>query len=92
MSLPTPVLKQLQTLIQDNVNRYFGPLKPAEKTPDKVSAYAQKQLDFFITGLAKESREFQMKWAKGHPYYTRMRIDPASQRIQIEIIEDDGRI
>jgi hypothetical protein len=92
MSLPTQVIKQLEKLIQDNVNRFFGPLKPAEKTPDKVSAFAQKQLDFFITGMAKESLEFQKMWAKGHPYHTRLRMNHATQRWEIEIMEDDGRI
>jgi hypothetical protein len=92
MSLPTQVIKQLEKLIQENVNRFFGPLKAAEKTPDKVSAFAQKQLDFFITGMAKESREFQTMWAKGHPYHTRLRMNPSTQRWEIEIMEDDGRI
>jgi len=89
MSLPDNVVQQLQKLIQDNVNKYFGPLKPAEKTPDKVSAYAQKQLDFFISGIARESKDLQMKWAKGHPYHTRLRMAPGG-RFEIEIMEDDG--
>ncbi len=53
MSLPKDAVQQLQKLVQENVNKYFGPLKPAEKTPDKVKFFAQKQLDFFINGLVK---------------------------------------
>jgi hypothetical protein len=89
MSLPPDVVKQLQKLVQENVNKYFGPLKPAEKTPDKVKFFAQKQLDFFINGIARESRELQMKWAKGHPYHVHTRIQPNSTLFEIEITCDE---
>ncbi len=53
MSLPKDVVQRLQALVQDNVNKYISvPLKPAEKTPDKVKFFAQKQLDFFINGIS----------------------------------------
>jgi hypothetical protein len=89
MSLPPQVLQQLQKLLQENVNKYFGPLKPAEKTPDKVKFFAQKQLDFFISGIAKESPDLRMKWANGHPYHAHIRIKPNSSLFEIEISADE---
>ena len=91
MSLPPAVLQQLQKLIQTNVNTYFGPLKAAEKTPTQVKFFAQKQLDFFLSGVAKESPELQKKWAQGHPYHVHLRITDVANKFEIEIAEDDGR-
>ncbi len=88
MSLPTQVVQQLQKLVQDNVNKYFGPLKAAERTPDKVKTFAQKQLDFFISGIAKELPDLRAKWANGHPYHAHLRIKPNSNLFEVEIIED----
>ncbi len=89
MSLPQPALHQLQKLVQDNVNRYFGPLKPAEKTPDKVKFFAQKQLDFFINGIVKEMPELRVRWAQGHPYHVHLRMSPEANKFEIEISEDE---
>jgi hypothetical protein len=89
MSLPQPVVQQLQKLVQENVNKYFGPLKPAEKTPEKVKFFAQKQLDFFISGIAKESPDLRMEWVKGHPYHVHIRIKPNSSLFEIEISTDE---
>jgi hypothetical protein len=89
MSLPAPVVKQLQKLLQDNVNRYFGPLKPAEKTPDKVQAFAQNQLDFFINGIVRESPELRLKWVKGHPYHVHLRFDPNTRFYEAELTCDE---
>ena len=89
MSLPKDVLKRLQQLVQDNVDKYFTPLKPAEKTPDKVKFFAQKQLDFFINGIVKEMPELRMKWANGHPYHVHLRMTPVANKFEIEITEDE---
>lgn len=88
MSLPKPVLQQLQKLVQDNVNKYFGPLKPAEKTPDKVKFFAQKQLDFFINGIVKEAPELRAQWTNGHPYHVHLRMTSEANKFEIEITED----
>lgn len=92
MSLPPQVLQQIQKLLNENVNRYFGPLPATQKTPEKVKVYAQNQLDFFLNGLARQSLELQKLWAKGHPFYARLRIKPGSTQFEIDIIEDDGRL
>ena len=89
MGLPKDAVQQLRKLVQDNVNKYFGPLKPAEKTPDKVKFFAQKQLDFFINGIVKEMPELRMKWMNGHPYHVHIRIMPNSTLFEIEITEDE---
>ena len=91
MTVPANVMQQIKKLLNENVNKYFATAKPSEKTPDKVKFFAQKQLDFFISGLARESRELQMKWAKGHPYHAHLRIKPNSTEYEVEINEDDGR-
>jgi hypothetical protein len=90
MSLPKDVVVQLQKLVQDNVNKYFSPLKPAEKTPDKVKFFAQKQLDFFINGIVKEMPELRIKWAKGHPYHVHLRMTTVANKFEIEVTEDDS--
>lgn len=89
MSLPKPVVQQLQKLVQDNVDKYFTPLKPAEKTPDKVKFFAQKQLDFFINGIVKEMPELRVKWANGHPYHVHLRMTPVANKFEIEISSDE---
>jgi hypothetical protein len=89
MSLPKDAVQQLQKLVQENVNKYFGPLKPAEKTPDKVKFFAQKQLDFFINGLVKGMPELRMKWMNGHPYHVHLRMSNAANKFEIEITEDE---
>jgi len=89
MSLPKDAVQQLRKLVQDNVNKYFGPLKPAEKTPDKVKFFAQKQLDFFINGIVKEMPDLRMQWMNGHPYHVHIRIMPNSTLFEIEITEDE---
>ncbi|HEY5037584.1 MAG TPA: hypothetical protein VIJ93_00770 [bacterium] len=91
MSLPKDVVQQLKKLVQDNVNKYFGPVKPAEKTPDKVKFFAQKQLDFFINGIAKESPDLRKLWVKGHPYHVHLRMTSEANKFEIEITEDDGK-
>ena len=89
MSLPQPVVQRLQQLVQDNVNKYFTPLKPAEKTPDKVKFFAQKQLDFFITGIVKEMPELRVQWANGHPYHVHLRMTSVAGKYEIEISTDE---
>jgi hypothetical protein len=88
MSLPQPALEQIKKLVNENVNKYFGPLKPGEKTPDKVKFFAQKQLDFFLNGLARQSMELQAEWAKGHPYHVHLRMSSTANKFEIEITED----
>jgi hypothetical protein len=89
MSLNEAVIQQLQKLLQNNVNTYFRTANEREKTPDKVKAFAQKQLDFFITGLAKESPELQKLWAKGHPYHATLRLNAATRFYDVQITTGD---
>ena len=90
MPIPDDVIQQLQKMIQDNVNRYFFPLKPAEKTAEKVKHFAQKQLDFFISGIAKESPDLRAEWAKGHPYHAHLRLDEKIKFFEVQISTDDS--
>jgi hypothetical protein len=89
VSLSDAVIQQLQKLLQNNVNTYFRAANEREKTPDKVKAFAQKQLDFFITGLAKESPELQKSWVKGHPYQATLRLNPATRFYDVLITTAD---
>ena len=89
MSLSKDVVHRLQQLVQDNVDKYFTPLKPAEKTPDKVKFFAQKQLDFFINGIVKEMPELRAKWANGHPYHVHLRMTPVANKFEVEITCDE---
>jgi hypothetical protein len=89
LSLPDNVIQQLQKLVQDNVNKYFSSLKPAEKTPDKVKFFAQKQLDFFVNGIVKEMPELRIKWAKGHPFHAHLRLNPQTRFYDIQVSTDE---
>jgi len=89
MSLNDALIQQLQKVLQSNVNAHFRPLADIEKTPDKVKFFAQKQLDFFITGLVKESPELQKLWAKGHPYHATLRFNAATRFYDILITTAD---
>ncbi len=83
------LVQRLQKVVQMNVNMEFRTKSDAEKTPDKVKAFAQKQLDFFITGLAKESPELQKLWAKGHPYHATLRFNAMSRFYDILVTTAD---
>jgi hypothetical protein len=89
MSLNDTLIQQLQKVLQNNLNTYFRTATDAEKTPDKVKTFAQKQLDFFITGLAKESPELQKLWAKGHPYHATLRFNATTRFYDVLITTAD---
>jgi hypothetical protein len=89
MSLDTAVIQQLQKVLQNNVSAHFKTAADLEKTPDKVKAYAQKQLDFFVTNLAKESPELQKLWAKGHPYHASLRFNAMTRFYDVLIVTAD---
>jgi len=89
MSLNQAIVQQLQKVLQNNVNMEFKAKSEAERTPDKVKAYAQKQLDFFITGIAKESPELQKLWAKGHPFHATLRFNAMTRFYDILITTAD---
>jgi hypothetical protein len=89
VSLNEAVLQQLQKLLQNNVNTYFRTANEREKTPDKVKIFAQKQLDFFVTGLAKESPELQKLWVKGHPYHATLRLNASTRFYDVQITTED---
>ena len=83
------LIQQLQKVLQTNVATHFKAAADREKTPDKVKAYAQKQLDFFLTGLAKESPELQKLWAKGHPYHATLRFNAMTRFYDVLITTAD---
>lgn len=83
------LIQQLQKVLQMNVNMEFRSKSETEKTPDKVKAFAQKQLDFFITGIAKESPELQKLWAKGHPFHATLRFNAMTRFYDILITTAD---
>ncbi|HXL72114.1 MAG TPA: hypothetical protein VN963_00685 [bacterium] len=89
MSLNDALIQQLQKVLQNNVATHFRTAADVEKTPDKVKAFAQKQLDFFITGLAKESPELQKLWAKGHPYHATLRFNSMTRFYDVLITTAD---
>ncbi len=83
------LIQQLQKVVQMNVNMEFRSKSETEKTPDKVKAFAQKQLDFFITGIAKESPELQKLWVKGHPFHATLRFNAMTRFYDILITTAD---
>lgn len=89
MSLDNALIQQLQKVLQTNVSTHFKTANDREKTPDKVKAFAQKQLDFFMTGLAKESPELQKLWAKGHPYHATLRFNAMTRFYDVLITTAD---
>lgn len=89
MSLNLAVLQQLQRLLQNTANAHFKTAKDMEKTPDKVKAFAQKQLDAFITEIAKETPELKRLWAKGHPYHVTLRFNAMTRFYDILITTAD---
>jgi hypothetical protein len=83
------LIQQIQKVLQVNVATHFKTANDREKTPDKVKAFAQKQLDFFMTGLAKESPELQKLWAKGHPYHATLRFNAMTRFYDVLITTAD---
>ncbi len=80
---------QIQLLIRQNVVRYFANMPPSEKTVDKVEAFAQKQLDFFIDGLKKQSPDLAKTWKNGHPFLAKAAINTQTFTFEIQIVEKE---
>ena len=59
------MLSTLEKLIRKNVVLYFANRPAEDKTLEKVEAFAQKQLDFFINGMMKQTPDLMKAWRKG---------------------------
>ena len=80
---------QIQLLIRQNVVRHFANLPNGEKTVDKVETFAQKQLNFFVEGLKKQSPELAKTWKNGHPFLAKAAINKESLSFEIQIVEKE---
>jgi hypothetical protein len=83
------MLATLEKLIRQNVVLYFANRPNEEKTVDKVEAFAQKQLDFFINGMMKQSPDLQKAWKGGHPFMAKAAIHRETLSFEIKIVEKE---
>jgi hypothetical protein len=80
---------QIQLLIRQNVVRHFANMPNSEKTVDKVEAFAQKQLDFFVEGLKKQSPDLAKIWKNNHPFLAKAAINTKTLTFEIQIVEKE---
>ena len=88
--LPNPsnsMLATLEKLIRKNVVMHFANQPNDKKTVENVEAFAQKQLDFFINGMSKQSPELARAWKDRHPFQAKAAIHRETMGFEIKIIE-----
>jgi hypothetical protein len=84
------MLATLEKLIRKNVIMYFANQPNEEKTLEKVEAFAQKQLDFFMDGMAKQSPDLAKDWKNGHPFLAKTAINRETMAFEIMIVEKEA--
>jgi hypothetical protein len=90
--LPNPsnsMLATLEKLIRKNVVMHFANQPNEAKTLENVEAFAQKQLDFFINGMAKQSPELARAWKNRHPFLAKAAIHRETMGFEIKIVEKE---
>jgi hypothetical protein len=86
---PNSMLTTLEKLIRKNVVLYFANRPAEEKTVEKVEAFAQKQLDFFINGMIKQSPDLQKAWKNSNPFMAKAAIHRETLGFEIQIVEKE---
>lgn len=80
----------IEKLIRKNVVMHFAEKPNEEKTVDNVEAFAQKQLDFFIEGMKKQSPELMKTWKSGHPFLAKAAINKETLSFEIQVVEKEA--
>ncbi len=83
------MLTQLEKIIRKNVIMYFASKPNGEKTLEKVEAFANKQLDFFLDGMMKQSPDLTRAWKNGHPFTAKAAINRETLDFEVQIVEKE---
>lgn len=83
------MLAVIEKLIRKNVVMHFANKPNQEKTLLNVEEFAQKQLDFFMDGMAKQSPELTKTWKSGHPFLAKAAINTETMSFEIKIIDKE---
>ena len=83
------MLTEIEKLIRKNVIMYFAGQPNSEKTVDKVEAFAQKQLEYFIDGMMKQSPDLFRAWRGKNPFLAKAAINKESLSFEIQIVEKE---
>lgn len=84
------MLQTLEKLIRKNVVMYFANQPNEAKTLANVEAFAQKQLDFFIEGMKKQSPELTKIWKEKNPFEAKAAIHRETMGFEIKIVERES--
>jgi len=84
------MLKTLEKLIRKNVVMHFANQPKEATTLEKVEAFAQTQLDFFIEGMKKQSPELTKLWKDDNPFVARAAIHRETMGFEIQIVEREA--
>ncbi len=83
------MITEIEKLIRKNVILHFASKSSEEKTLEKVEAFAQKQLDFFIDGIMKQSPDVFRAWRGKNPYVAKAAINKETLEFAIQIVEKE---
>ena len=86
---PQGMLGEIEKLIRKNVIMHFANKPAPEKTLEKVEAFAQKQLDFFIDGMMKQSPDVFRALHGKNPFVARAAINKETLEFAIQIVEKE---
>ena len=84
------IIDKLTAVIQANVAKHFGHMRPTEKGLETVRKYSQEQLDLYVKGLMKESEDLQKRWRGGHPLIILARVGRKTGNYEIVITTKDN--
>jgi len=84
------MLKTLEKLIRKNVVMHFANQPKEATTLENVESFAQKQLDFFIEGMKKQSPELTKAWKGANPFQARAAIHRETMGFEIQIVEREA--
>lgn len=83
------MLTEIEKLIRKNVIMHFANKPNEEKTLEKVEAFAQKQLEFFIEGMMKQSPDAFRALRGKNPFVAKAAINKETLSFEIQIIEKE---
>jgi hypothetical protein len=86
---PSNMLGEIEKRIRQNVILYFAKRSSEEKTLEKVEAFAQKQLDFFIDGMMKQSPDVFRALRGKNPFVAKAAINKETLDFAIKIVEKE---
>lgn len=84
------IISQLTRILQTSVDKYFGHMRPNNRSLEAARDHAQKILDQYMGELMKESPELKTQWSLGHPFRVLCNVSLETRSYKISITTKDN--